>query len=95
MMISMMVQALYNIVDSIYVAQISEDAITALTLAFPVQGLMIGFCVGTGVGINALLPRSLGEQHYDAVNKSATAFFWFGLAASVLNFRCLFRKILF
>jgi putative MATE family efflux protein len=71
MMISMMVQALYNIVDSIFVAQIGEDALAALTLAFPVQSLMIGVSVGTGVGINALLSRSLGEQHYEAVNKSA------------------------
>jgi putative MATE family efflux protein len=71
MMISMMVQALYNIVDSIFVAQIGEDALAALTLAIPIQSLMIGVSVGTGVGINALLSRSLGARNYDAVNKSA------------------------
>ena len=58
-MISMLVQALYNIVDSIFVAKISEDALTAVSLAFPVQNLMIALGAGTGVGINALLSLSL------------------------------------
>jgi putative MATE family efflux protein len=71
MMISMMVQALYNIVDSIFVAQINEDALTAVSLAFPVQLLMFSFGIGTGVGINALLSRSLGERNFDAVKKAA------------------------
>lgn len=61
-MLSMLVQALYNIVDSAFVARISEDALTAVTLAFPVQLLMIAVATGTGVGINALLSRRLGEQ---------------------------------
>ena len=61
MIISMIVQALYNVVDSIYVSQISESAVTALSLAFPVQNMQIGFGVGIGVGINALLSKSLGE----------------------------------
>lgn len=61
-MLSMLVQALYNIVDSAFVARISEDALTAVTLAFPVQLLMIAIATGTGVGINALLSRRLGEQ---------------------------------
>ena len=61
MMISMLVQALYNIVDSMFVAKLSESALTAVSLAFPVQNLMIAVAVGTGVGINALLSKSLGE----------------------------------
>ena len=62
MMISMLVQALYNVVDSIFVAKISENALTAVTLAFPMQNLMIALASGTGVGINSLLSRSLGEK---------------------------------
>ena len=61
-MISMLVQALYNIVDSIFVAQISENALTAVSMAFPIQNLMIAVGVGTAVGVNALLARSLGEK---------------------------------
>lgn len=62
---SMIIQALYNIVDSIFVSQISEDALTALTYAFPVQMLIIGFAVGTGVGVNSLVSRRLGAKRYD------------------------------
>ena len=64
MMISMLVQALYNVVDSIFVAQIEEDALTAVTLAFPMQNLMIAVGAGTGVGINALLSKlvNFGES---------------------------------
>ena len=61
-MISMLVQALYNVVDSIFVAQISEDALNAVSLAFPMQNLMIAVATGTGVGMNALLSKSLGEK---------------------------------
>ncbi len=71
MMISMLVQALYNIVDSIFVAQIEEKALTAVTLAFPMQNFMIAVAAGTGVGINALLSRSLGEKRYDRANNAA------------------------
>ena len=71
MIISMLVQALYNVVDSIYVSQISESAVTALSLAFPIQNLQIGFAVGIGVGINSLLSKSLGEKNQDAVNRAA------------------------
>ena len=71
MMISMMVQALYNIIDSIYVSRISEKALTAVSLAFPLQSLMIALGVGTGVGINALLSRALGEKDYEKANKAA------------------------
>ncbi len=72
MMVSMLVQALYNIVDSIFVSQVCEDALTAVSLAFPVQNLMIGVATGTGVGINALLSRSLGAKEYDKANKIAS-----------------------
>lgn len=71
MMISMLVQALYNVVDSIFVAQISENALTAVSLAFPIQNLMISTSVGTGVGVNALLSRRLGEQNENGVTDSA------------------------
>lgn len=72
MMLSMIVQAFYNIVDSMFVAQINENALTALTLVFPLQQLMIGISVGTGVGMNALLSRSLGEKKFEKANLSAT-----------------------
>lgn len=71
MMLSMLVQALYNIVDSIFVARISEDALTAVSLAFPVQTLIIALLGGTGVGVNALLSRSLGEKNFEKVNNCA------------------------
>lgn len=69
--ISMLVQALYNIVDSIFVAQISENALTAVSLAFPIQNLMIAVGTGTGVGINAILSKSLGEKNFKVANKTA------------------------
>lgn len=71
MIISMLVQALYNVVDSIYVAQISESAVTALSLAFPVQNLQIGFGVGISVGVNALLSQSLGRRDQEGANRAA------------------------
>ncbi len=71
MIVSMLVQALYNVVDSIYVSQISESAVTALSLAFPVQNMQIGFAVGIGVGINSLLSKSLGEKNQEAANRTA------------------------
>lgn len=71
MMISMLVQALYNVVDSIFVAKLSEDALTAVSLAFPMQNLMIAVSTGLGVGINAALSRSLGQKNIKAVNKTA------------------------
>ncbi|MBR5288427.1 MAG: MATE family efflux transporter [Clostridia bacterium] len=71
MMASMLVMALYNIVDSIFVAQIGEDALTALSLAFPVQNLMIAVSVGIGVGINAVLSRSLGAKDEAAVARTS------------------------
>lgn len=71
MVISMLVQALYNVVDSIYVSRISESAVTALTLAFPVQNMMIAFASGTAVGVNALLSKSLGEKNQEQANRAA------------------------
>ena len=71
MMISMLVQALYNIVDSVFVSMINENALTAVSLAFPIQSLMIALSTGTGVGINAVLSRSLGEKNQENVNKAA------------------------
>ena len=98
MMISMLVQALYNIVDSMFVAQISENALTAVSLAFPAQNLMIAVGTGTGVGINALVSRSLGERNGERANLiannglalyviSGILFAIFGLLGSNLFFR--------
>lgn len=71
MMISMLVQALYNVVDTMFVSRLGKDALTALSLAFSVQNLMIAVAVGTGVGINALLSRSLGEKKFEIAGKTA------------------------
>lgn len=89
MMISMLVQALYNVVDSAFVARIpnhATEAITAVTLAFPMQNLMIAMGSGTGVGINALLSRSLGEKRFDKSNAAANN----GLFLTFLNFVLFF-----
>ena len=89
MMISMLVQALYNVVDSAFVARIpnhAAEAITAVTLAFPMQNLMIAMGSGTGVGINALLSRSLGEKRFDKSNAAANN----GLFLTFLNFVLFF-----
>ena len=82
MIASMLVQALYNIVDSIFVAQLNEAALTAVSLAFPVQNLMIAVATGTGVGINALLSKSLGERKFDTANQIARN----GIFLGVLSF---------
>ena len=71
MMISMFVQAMYNIVDSIFVARISENALTAVSLAFPMQTIMFAVAAGTGVGVNALVSRALGAKEYDHANRIA------------------------
>ena len=68
MVAAMLVQALYNIVDSMFVAQLSENALTAVSLAFPVQNLMIAVSTGTGVGMNALISRALGEGNRERAN---------------------------
>ncbi len=89
MMISMLVQALYNVVDSIFVSNIvgesitaGEDALTAVTLAFPMQNLMIALGSGTGVGINALLSRSLGEKNFEKADSSANT----GIFLTFINY---------
>lgn len=98
MIVSMLVQALYNIVDSIFVARICEDALSAVSLAFPIQNLMISIASGTGVGMNALLSRSLGQKNQKAANDAAKngvflaacsylVFLVFGLTACDLFFR--------
>lgn len=84
MMISMLVQALYNIVDSIFVAQISENALTAVSLANPLQMLMIAIGAGTGVGVNALLSRSLGEKNHEKANAVARNGVFLAIASYVL-----------
>ncbi|MBQ7839237.1 MAG: MATE family efflux transporter [Lachnospiraceae bacterium] len=82
MMVSMLVQALYNIVDSMFVARINENALTAVSLAFPIQMLLTAFGVGTGVGVNALLSRSLGEKDFKTANRAAAN----GLFLSVVTY---------
>ena len=82
MMISMLVQACYNVVDSVFVAQISEDALNAVSLAFPLQNLMIAFGAGTAVGINALLSRSLGEKNQAMADRAANT----GIFLALCNF---------
>ncbi len=98
MMVSMLVQALYNIVDSIFVAKVCEDALTAVSLSFSMQNLMIGVATGTGVGVNALLSRYLGAKEHDKANKvaaqgvvlaafSTLIFVVFGLLGSEIFFK--------
>lgn len=82
MMVSMLVQAMYNIVDSIFVARVSEDALTAVSLAFPVQTLLVAVGAGTNVGVNALLSKSLGEKDFNRANKTAMN----GIFLAVLGF---------
>jgi putative MATE family efflux protein len=79
-MFSMLVQSLYNIVDSIFVSSLGQDALTALSLAFPVQTLMIAMAVGTSVGVNSLISRRLGEGRRDEANSAATH----GLVLSII-----------
>ena len=81
MIISMLVQALYNVVDSAFVAKLNENALTAVSMAFPVQNLMIAVSVGTGVGINALLSRSLGEKQFEQANLAARNGLFLGIAS--------------
>ena len=71
MILSMLVQALYNVIDSVYVSQVSESAVTALALAFPIQNLQIGFATGVAVGVNALLSKSLGQGNQEQANHAA------------------------
>ena len=84
MMLSMLIQALYNVVDSIFVAMVSETALTAVSLAFPLQNLLIAAAVGTGVGINSLLSRRLGEGRHEEANHVASTTLFLGLVISCL-----------
>ena len=84
MMISMLFQALYNVVDSVFVARISQDALNAVSLAFPLQNLMIALGGGTGVGMNALLSRSLGEKRQEAVDRAANTGIFLFLCTAVI-----------
>lgn len=92
MIISMLVQALYNVVDSVFVAKLSEDALNAVSLAFPVQNLMISVSVGTGVGINSLLSRSLGQRDQAQANETAMNGLFLGMLScmvfTVLGLTC-------
>lgn len=84
MIISMLVQALYNIVDSIFVAQLNEAALTSVSLVFPIQNLMIAVASGTGVGVNALLSRSLGEKKPEEANKIASNGIFLAICSSIV-----------
>ncbi len=86
MILSMLVQALYNVVDSVFVARYSQDALAALSYAFPAQQLMIGVATGTGVGVNSLLSKSLGEKNYEKANKTAAN----GVLLAMLGFVLFF-----
>ncbi|MDY4692417.1 MAG: MATE family efflux transporter, partial [Blautia sp.] len=88
MMLSMLVQALYNIVDSIFVAKIGESALTAVSIAFPMQNLMIAVGSGTGVGMNAVVSKALGEKRQDYANKAANNGIWLA-GASFAGFSLL------
>lgn len=84
MMFSMLVLALYNVVDSIFVSRVSEDALTALSLAFPMQMLISAFAVGTGVGVNSLVSRRLGAKQQDMANTAAANGQFLALCTSVV-----------
>lgn len=84
MMLSMLIQALYNVVDSIFVAMVSETALTAVSLAFPLQNLLIAAAVGTGVGVNSLLSRRLGEGRTEEANAVASSALFLAFALSVI-----------
>ena len=83
-MLSMLVQALYNIVDSVFVSRLSENALNAVGLAFPVQNLMIAVATGTGVGINALLSKSLGEKNFERANLTASNGVFLGVCSAAV-----------
>lgn len=97
MMVSMLVQALYNVVDSVFVSRIGENALTAVSLAFPVQNLMIAISSGTGVGMNALLSRCLGEKHYDEADRAANNGIFLAALGSLafLLFGLFFARVFF
>lgn len=93
MMISMLVQALYNIVDSIFVSYYSQKALTAVSLCFPIQTLMIAFAGGTTVGVNSILSRRLGEKRFEEANQTAMNGLFLGVVTAILL--CCIRLIFF
>ena len=97
MMLSMLVQALYNVVDSIYVSHLSDYALTAVSLSFPIQNLMIAIASGTAVGVNALLSKSLGEKNFETANKTAnTSLFLAGISSVIfIIFGLFFSRAFF
>ena len=97
MMISMLVQALYNVVDSVFVSRLSENALTAVSLAFPLQNLMIAVGAGTTVGMNALLSRALGAKEQDKADRDANTGIFLALCSFVIFcvFGLLFSPIFF
>jgi MATE efflux family protein len=84
MMVSMLVQALYNIVDSIFVAKISEATLTAVSLCFPIQNFMIAVLVGTNVGVNSILSRRLGEKNQKEVDKIANVAIFLAICSGII-----------
>lgn len=89
-MFSMLVQALYNIVDSVFVAKLGQDALTAVSLAFPVQMLLISIAVGTGIGVNSLVSRRLGEKRQEEANSAAAHGLLLGFISWVIFARWAF-----
>ena len=99
-MFSMLVQALYNVVDSYFVSQVSENALTAVSLAYPIQMLLIAFAVGTSIGINSLIARRLGEGNQEEADSAATHGMFLGVLTWVLFFLfglfffgCVYRHV--
>ena len=86
MVLSMLFQALYNVVDSVFVARLGQDAMNAVSLAFPLQMILIGVATGTGVGMNALISRSLGEKNYDRANETANTGVFLFICSAVVFF---------
>lgn len=97
MIVSMLVQAFYNVVDTYFVAKINEDAVTALSMAFPIQNLMIALATGMAVGVNSLLSRSLGEKNYKNANSAALNGLFIALINAVIFviFGIFFTKTFF
>lgn len=84
LMLSMFIQAMYNVVDSIFVAKYAQEALTAVSLTFPIQSLMIALACGMGVGINSLLSRRLGEKKFDEANRTATNGIFLGIIVTLI-----------
>jgi len=83
-MISMVIQAMYNVVDSIYVSRVSEEALTAVSLAFPLQLVIIALVAGTSAGVTSLISRRLGEQDRESASKAASHGYMINIFYSLL-----------